>query len=118
MVLGLFSKTSKEQIDDCARTLIRELTKRYPLQTAQSKETSKRCKAEGKALDAAYVRAQAFHAQNKLGVYGKARLGNTFQRCHPARYLLILLHRLLLVPINLQRSDGRLQSRGELCWVK
>lgn len=79
-MLAFFSRRLKKEIDDFARSMADEVIERYPADTAQSKKQDKKQrKALGKALDAAYVRAQAFHRERKLGVYGRARLGNGFQ---------------------------------------
>lgn len=78
-MLAFFSKTLKKEIDDLARSMADDLIKSYSIEIARSKQDKKHRRILGKALDAVYARAQAFHRERRLGVYGRARLGNGFQ---------------------------------------
>lgn len=78
-MLAFFSKAMKKESDEFALSIVDDVMKSYPVDDAQSKQDKKHRNALGKALDAAYVRAQIFNRERKLGIYGRARLGNGFQ---------------------------------------
>ncbi|MGK0172896.1 MAG: hypothetical protein ACI9W2_004639 [Gammaproteobacteria bacterium] len=80
MLSKIFSNT---ELDTFAKSLAAELVQRYPVelhrvQSSQSleKKTQKRMI---RALESIYARAREYRVQHPLGVYKKARLGNTFQ---------------------------------------
>jgi len=75
----LFGSISGKQVDEFAKTLALELAKRYPPaldKEGQRKLSQKRLTT---ILEAIYGNAIKFKDQHKLGVYKKARLGNTFR---------------------------------------
>ena len=65
-------------IDEFAQTLVTELTKRFPVARQSELGTSKLKPAQqlGKAVGDLERRVTKFSGENKLGVYGKARLLN------------------------------------------
>lgn len=77
--MGLFGSVSGKQVDEFAKSLAQELAKRYPpaLDTGGPRKLSqKRLTA---ILEQTFDKAIEFEHQHKLGVYKKARLGNTFR---------------------------------------
>lgn len=77
--MGLFGSVSGRQVDEFAKSLVQDLAKRYPPaldQEGGQKLSQKRLTA---ILEDTYNKAIDFKKQHKLGVYKKARLGNTFR---------------------------------------
>lgn len=70
---------STKAIDDFSRTLASDLAQRYP--PSLEVDTTKKRNPDrlAKAFDSTFNRAIDFHREHKLGIYGKARLGNTFR---------------------------------------
>ncbi|MBI1988160.1 MAG: hypothetical protein HYS65_00240 [Betaproteobacteria bacterium] len=77
--MALFGSASGKQIDEFAKNLALELSKRYP--AALDKGGARRIsqKRLTTILEDTFNRAIEFKQQHKLGVYKKARLGNTFR---------------------------------------
>lgn len=76
--MGWFGSVSGAQVDEFAKSLVRELGKYYP----PSQEATARKVSQKKILsvmDGLFVQARDFRKQHKLGVYKKARLANTFR---------------------------------------
>ena len=77
--MGLFSSTSGKDIDTFAKTLAQDLAKRYPPALDKGSERKISQKRLTTILEDTYTRAVAYKTEHKLGVYKKARLGNTFR---------------------------------------
>ncbi len=77
--MGLFGSVSGKQIDEFAKTLAQELSKRYPPALDKPDERRISQKRMTTILEDTFNRALEFKKQHKLGVYKKARLGNTFR---------------------------------------
>ena len=77
--MALFGSVSSKQIDEFARTLAQELAKRYPAALDKGGERRISQKRMTTILEDTFNRAKEFKKQHKLGVYKKARLGNTFR---------------------------------------
>ena len=77
--MALFGTVSGKQIDEFAKTLAQDLAKRYP--PALDKGGVRRIsqKRMTTILEDTCNRALEYKRQHKLGVYKKARLGNTFR---------------------------------------
>jgi hypothetical protein len=76
MALLKFLDTS--HIQEFATTLAMDLGRRFP--PASEKRTDLGAKQQLKViLDGLAARALRFHSEQKLGVYGKAKLGNVFR---------------------------------------
>lgn len=77
--MGLFASVSSKEVDEFAKNLALELSKRYP--PALSKEGAQKLsqKRLSTLLEQTYKSAIDFKEQHKLGFYKKARLGNTFR---------------------------------------
>lgn len=77
--MGLFGGVSGKQIDEFAKTLAESVAKRYP--PALDKAAAKKMSVNRitKVLEDAYDRAVEFQRDNRLSVYKKARLGNSFR---------------------------------------
>lgn len=76
--MGLFSLFSKE-IDRFAAELAAGLAKRYPPALDASAEKRVSEKRLTKVLEETLAQAVAFQQQQKLGLMGKAKLGNEFK---------------------------------------
>ena len=76
--MGLFGKSGKE-IDEFAKTRAQSVAKRYPPSLDSAKERKISVNHITKVLEGTYQKAVEFNAANKLGVYKKARLGNSFK---------------------------------------
>lgn len=71
---------STKEVDDFAKMLARDLARRYPPNVELDSQTQ--TKLPGKlvnALDDTLARAVKFRKTHKLGVYRKAKFGNTFK---------------------------------------
>jgi hypothetical protein len=79
MTMGLFGSTSGKDIDTFAKTLAQDLAKRYPPALDKGSERKISQKRLTTILEDTYTRAVAYKTEHKLGVYKKARLGNTFR---------------------------------------
>jgi hypothetical protein len=77
--MALFGSVSAKQVDEFSRSLAQELTKRYPPALDQGSQHKLSQKRLTTILEDAFSKAADFKAQHKLGVYKKARLGNTFR---------------------------------------
>ena len=77
--MGLLNRGKNKDLDEFARSLAAELTKRFtPEMEAKSKD-KKAEKKLGLALNGIYAQARTYREENRLGIYGKARIGNTFK---------------------------------------
>jgi hypothetical protein len=77
--MGLFGSVSGKEVDGFAKTLAQELAKRYPPALDKGSERKISQKRLTTLLEDTFNRAAEFRKQHKLGVYKKARLGNTFR---------------------------------------
>ena len=68
-----------KEIDEFSRLLARDLAARYTPDMANGPQDKKAQKRLGKALTQVYGKAREFRAARGLGVYGTARLGNSFK---------------------------------------
>jgi hypothetical protein len=78
-MLGIFTRKRNQVIDGFARELAGQLAARFTPEDTRAAVDSKRERKLGRALDDLHARALEFRASERLGVYGKARLGNTFK---------------------------------------
>lgn len=67
------------KIDDFSRELARQLASRFPPEMSSELSGKKREKKLGRALNHVYRKARDFKQERRLGVYGTARLGNSFK---------------------------------------
>lgn len=78
--MGLFGSVSSKGVDQFAKELAQDIAKRYPPTmdkgSAERKISQKRLAT---ILEETFTRAVEFRNQHRLGVYKKARLGNTFR---------------------------------------
>jgi len=77
--MGLFGSVSSKQVDEFSKGLVQELAKRYPPALDKGGERKLSQKRLTAILEDTYNKAIAFKNEHKLGVYKKARLGNTFR---------------------------------------
>ena len=77
--MGLFGSVSGNQVDEFAKTLAQELAKRYPPALDKGSERRVSQRRLTTILEDTFHRALEFKKQHRLGVYKKARLGNTFR---------------------------------------
>lgn len=75
----MFDKLSNKDLDEFSKSLARELARQYESGSEHLALNKKAKRKLGKALDKIYLKAVDFHLEHKLGIYGKARLGNTFK---------------------------------------
>lgn len=78
-MLKLLQRLSSKDVDQFAKSLAADISKRYPPSLDQSKEKKISQNRIAKVLEEAYRKAIQFEATKNLGVYRKARLGNTFR---------------------------------------
>jgi hypothetical protein len=80
ILMGIFGSVSNKQVDEFAKSLARELAKQCPPDPANKEGkpnvTPKRLVS---ALEQICGKALGFREQHGLGIYRKARLGNTFR---------------------------------------
>jgi len=77
--MGLFDRFSSKDVDAFAKSLATEISRRYPPALDQAKEKKISQNRIARVLEEAYGKAVEFKSAKHLGVYRKARLGNTFQ---------------------------------------
>ncbi len=77
--MALFGSVSSKEVDAFAKSLAQELAKRYPAALDKGSERKVSQKRLTTILEDTFSRAADFKKQHKLGVYKKARLGNTFR---------------------------------------
>lgn len=78
--MALFGSVSNKQVDEFAKSLAHDLARQCPPDPANEGSrpnvTPKRLVS---ALEQVFGKALGFREQHKLGIYKKARLGNTFR---------------------------------------
>jgi hypothetical protein len=77
--MGLFDRFSSKDVDAFAKSLATEISRRYPPALDQSKEKKISQNRIARVLEEAYDKAIEFQSEKHLGIYRKARLGNTFR---------------------------------------
>jgi hypothetical protein len=77
--MGIFDRFSSKEVDSFARSLAVDISQRYPPSLEQGKEKKISPNRVTKVLEDAYRKAMEFEAAKNLGVYRKARFGNTFR---------------------------------------
>ncbi len=77
--MALFGSTSGKEVDTFAKSLAEEVGKRYPPMLEQGEGRKLSEKRLTNILEDVCNKALAFKNEHKLGVYKKARLGNTFR---------------------------------------
>jgi hypothetical protein len=77
--MKLFDRGKTAMIDEFALKLAGELAQRYPPDLENQQPRKRNPQRLAKAFDATFNNAIAFQNEKKLGIYGKARLGNTFR---------------------------------------
>ena len=77
--MGIFDRFSSKDVDQFAKSLAAEISKRYPPSLEQSKEKKISQNRIARVLEEAFAKAVTFKTEQHLGVYRKARLGNTFR---------------------------------------
>jgi hypothetical protein len=77
--MPLFGTVSSKDLDAFAVGLAQDLAKRYPPALDKGRERKISQKRLSSILEDTFKRAVEFKREHKLGVYKKARLGNTFR---------------------------------------
>ena len=77
--MALFGAVSSKEVDAFAKELADELAKRYPPALDKSGGPTLSEKRLTRILEDVCNKAAAYKNEHKLGVYKKARLGNTFR---------------------------------------
>jgi hypothetical protein len=77
--MALFGSISSKQVDTFAKELAEELSKRYPPALDHDASGTLSEKRLTRILEDICNKAVEFKNEHKLGVYKKARLGNTFR---------------------------------------
>jgi len=76
MVFRLFGPS---KIDEFAKSLAQDIGKRYPPAIANNPEQMVSQKRLTAILEDTFTRAHQFNRENRLGMFKKAKLGNTFK---------------------------------------
>jgi hypothetical protein len=77
--MALFGSVSSKDVDTFAKELAEDLAKRYPPALDQAGGQTLSEKRLTRILEDVCNKAVAYKNEHKLGVYKKARLGNTFR---------------------------------------
>jgi hypothetical protein len=77
--MGLLSGFSNRDVDEFAKSLAEDIAKRLPPAMENKPEKKLSANRITKILEDAFVKAQKFRGERRLGVYRKARLSNTFR---------------------------------------
>ena len=76
MTFGLFGPS---KTDEFAKSLAQDIAKRYPPAIANNPEQMVSQKRLTSILEDAFNKAREFNVENRLGMFKKAKLGNTFK---------------------------------------
>ncbi len=76
MFFGLFSGS---KVDAFAKSLAQDIGKRYPPAIANNPDQLVSQKRLSTILEEAFTRAHEFNREQRLGMFKKAKLGNTFK---------------------------------------
>lgn len=76
MIFKLFGPS---KTDEFAKGLAQDIAKRYPPAIANNPEQMVSQKRLTAILEDAFTRARQFNSDNRLGMFKKAKLGNTFK---------------------------------------
>jgi len=79
MTMGLFGSVSGKEVDTFAKDLATEISKRYPPALDKGGQRRVSQKRLTSILEETFTKAVDFRQKHNLGVYKKARLGNTFR---------------------------------------
>jgi hypothetical protein len=77
--MGLFGSVSGKEVDRFAKSLAEDVAKQYPPVLDKGGERTLSEKRLTRILEDVCNKAAVFKNQHKLGVYKKARLGNSFR---------------------------------------
>jgi hypothetical protein len=77
--MGLFGSVSTKQLDEFAKGLARDLARQCPPEAGAGGRPSVPPKRFVATLEGICHQALSFKEQHRLGIYKKARLGNTFR---------------------------------------
>lgn len=77
--MAIFDFGKRRIVDDFALKLAAELASRYPPGLENEQPRRRNPQRLSKAFDATFNNAIEFQREHRLGLYGKARLGNTFK---------------------------------------
>ncbi len=69
----------RSKVDEFAKVLAQDIAKRYPPAIANNPERTVSAKRLTSILEDIFTRAYDFKHEQKLGIYGKAKLGKTFK---------------------------------------
>ena len=75
----MFGRTRNKEIDEFSKTLAREISEQVHAQQKKAAGKNKADRRMNAAMNKIYGKAWDFQKQHGLGIYGKARLGNTFK---------------------------------------
>ena len=75
----MFNRASNKALDEFSKSLAQDLVSRYGVGSESTAHNKKKNRKLGAALDDIYIKAMDFQREHNLGIYGKARLGNTFK---------------------------------------
>ncbi|MES2562966.1 MAG: hypothetical protein V4637_09595 [Pseudomonadota bacterium] len=77
--MALIGSVSSKNVDVFAKTLAQDVARQYPPTLDRSSGTMLSEKRMARIFEGVCNKALAFKNEHKLGVYKKARLGNTFR---------------------------------------
>lgn len=77
--MALFKLFSNRELEDFAKGLAQDISKRYPPALDQEREKKVSQKRLTGILEETYAKAIEYKRTHKLGVYKKAKLGNSFR---------------------------------------
>lgn len=75
----MFSRVRNKEIDEFSKLLAGELADHFKAGKERTTDLGKARKKFGTAINRIYAKASEFQQKHRLGIYGKARLGNTFK---------------------------------------
>jgi rRNA maturation protein Rpf1 len=75
----LFKFFGNSKVDEFAKSLAQDIAKRYPPAIANNPEQMISQKRLTTILEDVFNRAHQFNSEHKLGMFKKAKLGNTFK---------------------------------------
>ncbi|HEX9585809.1 MAG TPA: hypothetical protein VGB36_15020 [Gammaproteobacteria bacterium] len=76
---SMLSRVRNKEIDEFSKALARELADHFQAGQEKTSSMNKATKKFGAAVNRAWSKAFDFKQKHRLGIYGKARLANTFK---------------------------------------
>jgi hypothetical protein len=115
--MGVFGGLSGKQIDAFAKELADSVAKRYPPTLDRDKNRMVSVNRITRVLEDVFDKAADFHREHRLGVYKKARLGNSFkwelaELGYSEKFVEVATEGLVVYLTRKPKASGATETRG------